>query len=189
MSMSNSSEYVRAWRKRTKLWLIDLHGGCCVICQYKRCSRALEFHHLDASTKLFSISKNTRVANQKLLWEESKKCILVCGNCHAEIEDELIDVSRMRSSARLERFSDKEKVGGSNPPASICKCGKSISKGKVYCRGCAQIHRRLVQWPSRQEVLKLVASQGYAATGRQIGVSDNGIRKFLDRTSTGEDAS
>lgn len=66
--------------------LLEAHGGACVICGYDRCDRALAFHHVDPSTKSFSISANRKVMGFPGLYEETKKCILVCSNCHAEIE-------------------------------------------------------------------------------------------------------
>lgn len=57
-------------------------GGKCVKCGYKNCLQALEFHHLDPSQKDFTISNcDLRLAEAI---EESKKCILICSNCHKE---------------------------------------------------------------------------------------------------------
>jgi cytochrome c553 len=45
----------------------------------------LHFHHVDPSKKSFSLT----VAMGKslaVLREEAKKCVLVCANCHGEIE-------------------------------------------------------------------------------------------------------
>ena len=60
-------------------------------CGYSKSLWALEFHHEDRKAKSFSISKgiNSGKSLNKLL-EEAKKCILVCSNCHAEIEEDLI---------------------------------------------------------------------------------------------------
>jgi hypothetical protein len=49
----------------------------------------LHFHHVDPGTKSFAISVNTgkSIAAYR---EEAKKCVLVCANCHGEIETALI---------------------------------------------------------------------------------------------------
>ncbi len=39
-----------------------------------------------------------------------------------------------------------------------------------------------ILWPSREEVLDLVVNHGYTKTGKILGVSDNSVRKFLQRT-------
>ena len=62
----------------------------CFFCKYKKCSEALQFHHLDKSTKLFGISDKLSKRNNlsKIKWKEIKneirKCIVLCANCHAE---------------------------------------------------------------------------------------------------------
>lgn len=86
-----SYEYLRTRQKKVKKLLVEEHGGKCVICGYNKCIQALEFHHVDPSTKSFSISANSKAASIKKLTEEAKKCILVCANCHVEIERGLVD--------------------------------------------------------------------------------------------------
>ena len=49
----------------------------------------LHFHHVDPSTKAFALSVATGKALAKLQ-EEAKKCVLVCANCHGEIESRVI---------------------------------------------------------------------------------------------------
>jgi len=71
------------WRKRVKLKLLEYKGGQCVMCGYNKCSRSLEFHHLDPNEKDFTISgKSWSFERLKC---EVDKCILVCSNCHNEI--------------------------------------------------------------------------------------------------------
>lgn len=69
--------------------LVGEAGGCCAVCGYKRCIVNLHFHHVDRVRKSFGIS----VANGKSIAayrEELKKCVLVCANCHGEIETGMI---------------------------------------------------------------------------------------------------
>ena len=82
------SESVILWRKRTKLKLIDYKGGKCEICGYDKCTRALQFHHLNPEEKDFQISGKS-LSFEKLK-NEVDKCILVCSNCHCEIHDGII---------------------------------------------------------------------------------------------------
>ena len=75
-------------KKRTnaKKKLIDLFGGACQWCGYDTCLRCLHFHHVDPAQKSFAISANGRTHAWEKLLAEAKKCILVCSNCHGEIE-------------------------------------------------------------------------------------------------------
>ena len=76
---------VKGNRRRKRNKLIEYKGGKCQRCGYDRCKEALEFHHLDPKTKRFNISGNCS-RSLKDLKKEADKCILVCANCHREIE-------------------------------------------------------------------------------------------------------
>jgi Helix-turn-helix domain/Homeodomain-like domain len=79
-------ERVAEWRRRTKAKLVREAGGQCRLCGYDRCQAALEFHHLDPTAKSFGLSLRgvTRSINE--LRQEAAKCVLLCANCHAEVE-------------------------------------------------------------------------------------------------------
>lgn len=72
------------WKK--KEMAIEYKGGECQLCGYKKCARNLQFHHIDPREKKFGIS-----GSHCLAWEKMKveldKCILLCANCHGEVED------------------------------------------------------------------------------------------------------
>ena len=65
-------------------------GGKCVVCGYSRCTRALEFHHTDPSTKKFGLAVNGTTKSWLRIITEATKCALVCANCHREIEEGII---------------------------------------------------------------------------------------------------
>ena len=57
----------------------------CAVCGYERCALNLHFHHVDPSAKSFEMSMGVGKALAAFR-EEAKKCVLVCANCHGEIE-------------------------------------------------------------------------------------------------------
>lgn len=73
----------------------QLRGGQCEKCGYNTCIKALEFHHLDPSKKDFTISNDHFKLKDAV--EESKKCILICANCHRELHDNLWDISELEN--------------------------------------------------------------------------------------------
>ncbi|MGI8460550.1 MAG: hypothetical protein ACR2OC_02775 [Solirubrobacterales bacterium] len=79
-------ERVSEWRRRTKARLVEEAGGACVLCGYDRCQAALEFHHLDPSEKAFGLSMRGITRSIEELRKEAAKCVLLCANCHAEVE-------------------------------------------------------------------------------------------------------
>ena len=69
--------------------LVAESGGCCAVCGYDRCAINLVFHHVDPTQKSFSLSSHTTksLASYRA---EMEKCVLVCANCHGEIEAGLV---------------------------------------------------------------------------------------------------
>lgn len=105
-----SSQAVIDWRKRTKIRIVESMGGKCVCCTYNRSVEALELHHLDREDKNFGFGGIR--ANPKS-WDkivvELRKCVLVCSNCHKEIEYCGLEVPR--DAARFdERYADYRKL-------------------------------------------------------------------------------
>jgi hypothetical protein len=83
--------------QKVKRILVEEAGGRCCVCGYNACIINLHFHHVDPSKKSFSMT----VAMGKslaALREEAKKCVLVCANCHGEIEAGVIECAPLGST-------------------------------------------------------------------------------------------
>jgi predicted nucleic acid-binding Zn ribbon protein len=76
------SQYKRGLDRKIKL--IQLLGGVCSLCGYKKNAAALSFHH--ENEKSFKLDMRS-LSNRK--WEtielEAKNCTLLCANCHMEL--------------------------------------------------------------------------------------------------------
>jgi transposase len=81
-----NSEAVSERRRRVKEMLVAEFGGACRLCGFARYAGALQFHHLDPSTKRFQLGGRGLTRSLKILREEAKKCVLLCANCHAMVE-------------------------------------------------------------------------------------------------------
>lgn len=78
------SQTIRGLRRKTLL--IEYFGGCCEKCGYNKNLAALEFHHI--KNKSFQLDMRTLSNNSiNVLYEESKKCMLLCANCHRELHN------------------------------------------------------------------------------------------------------
>jgi hypothetical protein len=73
-------------RRRLKVKAIGYKGGKCILCGYDRCNAALEFHHVDKGAKGFGLSRGGRIRSWESIMKELDKCVLVCANCHREVE-------------------------------------------------------------------------------------------------------
>ena len=84
--------HVKNRRQKLKKMSVDYLGGECVICGYKKCIGALQFHHRNPKEKDFTIGRYTVIAWEKIK-KELDKCDILCSNCHSEVHFENWDVS------------------------------------------------------------------------------------------------
>jgi DNA-directed RNA polymerase subunit RPC12/RpoP len=87
-----SSEAVSRRRRRVKQILVDEAGGRCRLCGYARFPGALHFHHLDPGRKVFHLSHGGVTRSLAVCRSEAAKCVLLCANCHAEVEAGVVSV-------------------------------------------------------------------------------------------------
>ena len=80
------AEAVSHRRRRVKAILVEEAGGRCIACGYDRCMAALQFHHVDPETKQFSLGRRGVARSLDKARTEARKCVLLCANCHAEVE-------------------------------------------------------------------------------------------------------
>jgi hypothetical protein len=72
-------------RLELKRRMVEYKGAACQLCGYDGCLPALDFHHLDPAKKSFRLA-GAHTRSWASLKEELDKCLLVCSNCHIEIE-------------------------------------------------------------------------------------------------------
>lgn len=80
------SDAVSRRRRKVKRMLVEEAGGECIGCGYGRCIAALEFHHVNPAEKKFSLSHRGVARSMVSARAEAEKCVLLCANCHAEVE-------------------------------------------------------------------------------------------------------
>lgn len=100
-------------------------------------------------------NKNNQLNNLRLL----------CPNCHSQ--------TSTYTGRNINRGEPRRQV-------KHCQCGKSILKESNTCRAC-RLHASKIDWPSYEELLKLVNESNFSSVSRMLGVSDNAVRKRLLR--------
>lgn len=91
--MTKKSEKVKAWRRRTKERLCKAFGSKCGICGYNKCTDALEYHHIDPTTKEFGLGqRRASCVSWARLCEEARKCVMLCSNCHKEVHAGIAEI-------------------------------------------------------------------------------------------------
>jgi hypothetical protein len=91
--VSCRAEAVTRRRRSVKRKLVEEAGGRCMVCSYSRCQQALQFHHLDPGSKEFHLGQQGQSRSLARSRAEARKCVLLCANCHAEVEAGFIELS------------------------------------------------------------------------------------------------
>lgn len=94
---------------------------------------------------------------------------ILCPNCHAQTESFC-----RRKDAQINKCVD---------------CGKKVSNNRhTRCRPCSGKFRRnkncKIDWPTVEKLMEMIEGSSYCAVGRKLGVSDNAVRKHIERCKT-----
>jgi len=155
-------------RGRLKERAVKYKGDRCENCGYSKCIASLCFHHTNPEQKDFEISKS-----HYFKWEEVKKeldkCSLLCINCHNEIH--------YINTKHYDFISKKIKI------ENRCKeCNSIISRDASICAKCYKKNQETkIQWPSTDELIKMVNKSSYTKVAKDLGVSDNAVRKRIKK--------
>lgn len=149
-----------------KLKAIEYLGGKCYVCGYDKCPAALEFHHRNPEQKDFEISKTNLTAWNSQITDELDKCVLLCANCHRETHWEEKEFSNL--SPKLAKKIHK-----------CYECGNTKSSKGVVCVSCQSKKQEKIEWPSVETLIEMVKAANYSIVAKQLGVSDNAIRKRI----------
>lgn len=97
-----------------------------------------------------------------------------CSNCHAQAE------TKRRKERRKK---GKKKINNLKVLRKCVNCGMLISDRATRCRKCRNINRigikTKIVWPPIQELEKRLKSTSFVQIGRELGVSDNAVRKHI----------
>jgi transposase-like protein len=73
-------------RRQVKRILVEEAGGECRLCGFSEHPAALQFHHLDPTSKTFHLAQHGHSLSLARMRVEAGKCVLLCANCHALVE-------------------------------------------------------------------------------------------------------
>lgn len=176
--MSINSERVMKCTQNRKLVLMDIMGGKCVLCGFDKFPEALEFHHIDPSTKEFVLSGSYLSRALSTQYAELRKCVMVCSNCHRGIHAGYYEIPK-----DWQNYFDEEKaqyyLDEQKPKEWKCQqCGKPVYRGSELCVECNKVAAQTIDRPTRQELKNLIRTLPFTSIGTKYKVSDNAIRKW-----------
>jgi hypothetical protein len=178
----NTYEYQTLRALKRKMYLIELRGSKCEICGYNRNLSVLEFHHIEKDSKESQLDqRKLSNSNMDFIMKEFEKCQVLCANCHRETHFPDLELDKVRQKiSDFDHEKSQKWINMNEPKIYNCSdCGCEISKWGKRCKTCSQKNNRKVDRPDIDTILKKVNEKGYSRVGKEYGVSDNTIRKWI----------
>ena len=185
---ANNYEQQKIRGLKRKIDAINQKGGKCEYCGYNQNISALDFHHLDPSTKSFQLdSRHFSNTNLESLQEELDKCILLCANCHREEHNPDYNIDKIHNilqNSSKRSFSSTEDI----KKGSVCPtCGNRFKKvsGKIYCcKECRPKNDIVKNYPSIEEINEqYIILKSYEKVAQYFGLTRKIIQGIQKRHS------
>lgn len=171
-------------RRQLKKYIVDYMGGKCHRCGWNEHQSGLVPHHVDPNKKSFGLSTGGKTVKWKALEEECKKCILLCNNCHNVVHALNMDFYfNPENIPDYGTFDDPTAHGRPKINKNCLDCGTPVSPMAYRCRSCTGRANALkghkIDWPPVEELIKRIKNSSYLNVAKELGVSDNGLRKHI----------
>jgi hypothetical protein len=132
------------------------YGENCGINSWNGKKLSLHLEHINGN------STDNRVENLTLL----------CPNCHS------------LTPTFCRKKKKPEVIGLIREDKIQCDCGAQILYESKICKNCFNTKRSTkIVWPEKEILLEMLSKSNYFALGKQLGVSDNAIRKHIKKIS------
>ena len=176
-----------AWKvtenhRRLRARAVSYKGGKCEACGYSKCIAAFDFHHIDPSTKDFTIS--SRNLKWETLVKEIDKCQLLCANCHREAHEQERQPELQRRKREAEAVLARRKASRTptRPRLTIrCHCGNSFRSydpnARSCSRKCAGLEKSHAR-PSNEKLEAMVRATTLTQVGKALDVTRTTIKRW-----------
>jgi hypothetical protein len=204
-SAEANKEYLNErYERQRQTFFTWLGGAYCVRCGS---TENLQIDHIDYRKKKMDVGRLWPLSELGKVFVELQKCQVLCDPCHRKkTAAENVDRERdpykhgtwyayQKIGCRCEQCLEirilrngERRKGGAYKVLYVpnrCSCGAAIRRTSTQCYDCDRRNRvTKIDWPPPDEVRKMVDKTSYLATGRQLGVSDNAVRKYLKRNGS-----
>jgi len=151
---------IQSFKLKNRLFQEGIFRRECSVCnltEWNGEEAPLELDHIDGNPQ------NNLISNLRI----------ICPNCHAQTVNHA--GRNKRKTPKMIKMTKEQKVH------KVCVCGKIISPRANNCVLCSRATSPKIQWPSKEEILNKLKISNFTALAKELGVSDNAIRKYLKR--------
>lgn len=148
--------------------LLEPKCNACGITEWRGEPAPLELDHINGDRY------DNRLENLRIL----------CPNCHAQTETyrgRNAKISKIKKHGKRVKSSGEISTPKTQPVYKCLSCEKEISPSAKRCRKCARKARPgcKIIWPPTEVLIQKVKETSYCAVARELGVSDNAVRKRI----------
>lgn len=86
-------------KKRREEWQEWKSHQCCAVCGETH-PATFDFHHIDPATKTASVNELVRDGRFSRAYEEAKKCIVLCANCHRKLHYDIEEARKLNKKKK-----------------------------------------------------------------------------------------
>ncbi len=102
------THYNKCSKNKQKLLDANFQASVCHKCGYAKNIVALDFHHKNRKNKSFTIGNMGNCGDFEKILKESKKCILLCRNCHALLHSDMNKFKKFKDAIYNKIITHKE---------------------------------------------------------------------------------
>lgn len=133
------------------------------------------------------LSKDVEIVGEQVVWVGQLLTLQVDHIDGDHLNNELYNLRFLcpNCHSASPTYAGRNKVYEKKPD-NLCECGENIHKTSKSCMKCESKNRTVLyktNYPSISEMIAKIEELGYSAYSKELGVSDNAIRKHLKRNS------
>ncbi len=102
--------------------------------------------------------------NGKFIDNSPENLRFLCPNCHSQTSNFCMNKGKTSLMSSVGKYTKIE-----------------LRKGKECNLHIQKIHKTKISWPPTEDILKMIKETSWTETGKQLGVSDNAVRKRVKK--------
>lgn len=194
-------------RSRVRLALASVVGNKCWVCGFEGDSenKLMDMHHV--LEKSFNLNVRSLSRSRRDVFDEVRKCALLCCMCHRKLHNDLLDSNEVETAykkwwstvneeAAYRKFSlaakpslhtntDGTSEWSPSTAGNCIDCGAEIWHTSTRCRKCYGKSLEKIDWPKDNVLIDMLRNSTQTGVAEKLGVSTTALRKRAKKIMAG----